>query len=128
MQLPSARRFAGLLAGLTLALCTTGLAQPAMDAIPMASMASMASPFWADRTDRAEAQEMAAPPRPMDDMAMECQPSAQYRPASAPLPPAAHLSAAAVDGVAGSASVQRAPPSPASREGPDLGRLCVSRT
>ncbi|WP_151485300.1 hypothetical protein [Streptomyces albicerus] len=64
----------------------------------------------------------------MDDIVMDCLPSAQYRPSSAPLPPAAHLPSAAADDVAGSVSVQRAPPSPASREGPDLARLCVSRT
>lgn len=126
MQPLSARRWAGLLAVLALALCTTGLAQPAM-AVPMDAM-SMSSTPSASSADRADAQETAVPSCPMDDMVMDCQPSAQHRPSSAPLPHAAHLPSTAANDVAGRLGVQRAPPSPASREGPDLDRLCVSRT
>ena len=121
----SARRWAGLLAVLALALCTTGLAQPAMavpmDAMPMASTSSFSM-------DRADTQATAEPSCPMDDLAMDCQPSAQHRPSSTPLPHAADIPSTAADETAGRVCVQRAPPSPASREGPDLDRLCVSRT
>jgi hypothetical protein len=79
-------------------------------------------------TDRPDARETAELSYPMDDMAMDCQPSAQHRPSSAPLLSVAHIPSTIVDDVAESASARRAPPSPASREGPDLDRLCVSRT
>ncbi|QQM47419.1 hypothetical protein [Streptomyces liliifuscus] len=127
----SARRWAGLLAVVALALCTTALAQPAV-AVPMDTRSMDAMPMtstmpW-NATDQADAGERAEPSCPMDDMVMDCQPSAQHRPASVPLPLAARTPSTAEDEVAGRVGVERAPPSPASREGPDLDRLCVSRT
>nr|AHE40230.1 hypothetical protein pFRL6_143 [Streptomyces sp. F12] len=136
MQPLSARRWAGLLAVLALALCTTALAQPAMavpmDLVSMDSRSMDAMPMtstmpW-NAADQADAGERAEPSCPMDDMVMDCQPSAQHRPASVPLPLAARTPSTAADEVAGRVGVERAPPSPASREGPDLDRLCVSRT
>ncbi|MFF5757421.1 hypothetical protein [Streptomyces longwoodensis] len=117
----SARRWAGLLAVLALALCTTALAQPAM-AVPMDTRSVDAMPMTSTTG------EMAEPSCPMDDMVMDCQPSAQHRPSGVPLPLAARTPSTAADEVAGGVGVERAPPSPASREGPDLDRLCVSRT
>ncbi|QUW85687.1 hypothetical protein SMIR_42365 (plasmid) [Streptomyces mirabilis] len=129
-----ARRWAGLLAVLALALCTTALAQPAM-AVPTDTRSMDAMPMTStmpqNATDQADAGERAEPSCPMDDMVMDCQPSAQHRPArpaSVPLPLAARTPSTAADEVAGRVGVERAPPSPASREGPDLDRLCVSRT
>lgn len=128
MQPLSVRRWAGLLAVLALALCTTALAQPApmdtrsMDAMPMTSTMPQ------NATDQAGAGERAEPSCPIDDMLMDCQPSAQHRPASAPLPLAARTRSMSADEVNARVGVDRAPPSPASREGPDLDRLCVSRT
>lgn len=125
MRLPSARRFAGLLAVLALALCTTGLAQPAM-ATPM-EMGSMAS-VMPTQPDGAHVQEVAALSCPMGELVMDCRPSAQHRPAGTPLPPAAHVPSIAADHAVTPVDAQRAPPRPTSREGPDLDRLCVSRT
>ena len=71
---------------------------------------------------------MAEPSCPMDDMVMDCRPFAQHRSSGAPVPLAVRIPSTAADETAGRAGVQRAPPSPASREGPDLDRLCVSRT
>lgn len=122
MQPLSARRWAGLLTVLALALCTTGLAEAAMavpmDAMPMSSAPSAPSSF---SPDRADVQEMAEPSCPMDDMVMDCRPVAQHRPSGAPLPLAVHIPSTAVDETAGRAGVQRARPSPASREGISTG-------
>jgi hypothetical protein len=129
-----ARRWAGLLAVLALVLCTTALALPAMagptNAMPMDTMPMTPTMPWnaTDRADAWETAELSYPMDNMDDMAMGCQPSAQHRPSSAPLPPVAYIPSTIADDVAESASARRAPPSPASREGPDLDRLCVSRT
>ncbi|MFJ3620645.1 hypothetical protein ACIPSH_21170 [Streptomyces iakyrus] len=133
-QLTAVPRWAGLLVVLTLALCSTGLARPAV-AAPMATMstASMTSPQPARpdgsvvRHDGVHVQEVAAPSCPMDGMVMDCRPSVQYRPSSALLPPATHIASAVADDMAAPVEAQRAPPRPASREGPDLDRLCVSR-
>lgn len=134
MRLSPARRWAGLLAALALALCTTGLIQPAtvtsMEMTPTASMASMSSltSSSAAQSDVANVQERAASSCPMDAMVMDCQLSAQHRSPSAPPSIAAHAASPAGRDIAGLADVQRAPPSPASREGPDIHRLCISRT
>jgi hypothetical protein len=125
VRLLSARRFAGLLAVLAVALCTTGLARPAM-AAPM-DVRSMAS-VMATQPDRAHVEERAASSCPMGGTVMDCQPSVQHRPAGTPLPPAAHVPSTVAHDVAAPVDAQRAPPRPASREGPDLDRLCVSRT
>jgi hypothetical protein len=129
VQSLSARRWAGLLTVLALALCTTGLAESAMavpmDAMPMSSAPSASSSL---STDRADVQEVAEPSCPMDDLVMDCRPFAQHRSSGAPLPLAVRIPSTATDETAGRPGVQRVPPSPASREGPDLDRLCVSRT
>ncbi|MFB8128726.1 hypothetical protein [Streptomyces mirabilis] len=131
VRLPAARRWAGLLAVFTMALCIAGLAQPAGAAsTDMTSMRAVAPAMekFQGQPDGAEAQEMAAPSSPMGGMSMDCHPSALHRSAYALTPLAARLPAMAVPDAAGPVGVRRAPPSPASREGPDLDRLCVSRT
>ncbi|MEU0680182.1 hypothetical protein [Streptomyces albogriseolus] len=124
----SARRWAGLLAVLALALCITRLIRPAtataMEMTPAASMAASSS----EQSGGANVEEKAASSCPMDAMARDCRLSAHHRPFSAPPSFAARAASPAGLEIAGLADAQRAPPSPASREGPDLHRLCVSRT
>ncbi|MET8326199.1 hypothetical protein [Streptomyces sp. NPDC005181] len=132
VRLTSARLWAGLLVVLALAICTTGIAQPAM-AAPMDMMATDTAPTGAVAMARSAmgsdgpyAGESVGPVCSMGDM--ECAPQAQHRPLSVPFPPADGILARAVDRAVMSVDVERAPPSPASRGGPDLDRLCVSRT
>lgn len=134
MRLSPARRCAGLLAVLALVLCATGLIQPATatsmemtSAVTLTSTASMTSSSSA-QSDGANVQARAASSCPMDAMVMDCQPFAHQRPSSGPPSLAAHAASPAGREIAGLADVQRAPPSPASREGPDTHRLCISRT
>ena len=132
VRLFAARRFAGLLAVLALALCTTGFAQPstaaAMDPMGMSPSIQVEPLSPAQQPDRAASEERAASTCPMDAMTMDCQLAAQLRPSTAPLVFAACAPSPAGQDLIELPDVQRAPPPPASREGPDLHRLCVSRT
>ncbi|MFE2938821.1 hypothetical protein ACFXKG_07105 [Streptomyces sp. NPDC059255] len=119
-----ARLWAGLFVVFTLAICTTGIARPAAAAAPT-DMAPMNMPATAWSVGPIDGQS-AEPGCPMGDM--ECAPQAQHRPSPAPLPLTDSVRATVVDRVAAGVHVERAPPGPGSREGPDLDRLCVSRT